>query len=104
MFLRALLAIAALSPLAVPSFAQSAAPNCAGEVEIDRARIVRVEHNGVLVLQDGRAASLEGIRIPLAAPDRAPKPIADQAYDALNSACEGPGPIASRRVAQRRPL
>ncbi len=58
-------------------------PNCAGEVEIDRARIVRVEHNGVLVLQDGRAASLEGIRIPLAAPDRAPKPIADQAYDAL---------------------
>jgi endonuclease YncB( thermonuclease family) len=83
MFLRVLVAAAALSLIAVPSVAQSATPKCAGDVEIEHARIVRVEHNGVLVLQDGRAASLEGIRIPMPASDHAPKPIADQAYDAL---------------------
>ena len=39
-------------------------PDCAGAVEIDRARVVRVEKNGVLVLSDGRAVTLEGIRLP----------------------------------------
>jgi micrococcal nuclease len=45
-------------------------PDCAGAVEIARARVVRVEQNGALVLTDGRAAMLEGIRLadgPLAA-------------------------------------
>jgi endonuclease YncB( thermonuclease family) len=39
-------------------------PDCAGQVEIARARVMRVESNGVLVLRDGRAVTLEGIRLP----------------------------------------
>src|SRR6478609_9652547 len=39
-------------------------PDCAGRVEIHQARVVRVEKNGVLVLSDGRAVTLEGIRLP----------------------------------------
>lgn len=39
-------------------------PDCAGRVEIGHARVVRVEKNGVLVLSDGRAVILEGIRLP----------------------------------------
>jgi micrococcal nuclease len=39
-------------------------PDCAGPVEITGAKVVRVEKNGVLVLSDGRAVALEGIRLP----------------------------------------
>ena len=39
-------------------------PDCAGQVEIARAHVMRVENNGVLVLRDGRAVTLEGIRLP----------------------------------------
>jgi len=39
-------------------------PDCAGRVEISGAKVVRVEKNGVLVLSDGRAVALEGIRLP----------------------------------------
>ena len=39
-------------------------PDCAGEVAIARAHVMRVERNGVLVLNDGRAVLLEGIRLP----------------------------------------
>ena len=60
-------------------------PDCAGDVEISDARIMRVEHNGVLVLTDGRALHLEGIRIPNAAQDRAPQALSDQATDALTA-------------------
>ena len=65
--------------------AQAAAPPCAGDVEIGDAPIVRVEHNDVLILRDGRALHLEGIRVPRAAQDRAPQALDDQAYDALNA-------------------
>jgi micrococcal nuclease len=44
--------------------AYAAIPDCAGQVEIARAKVVRVEKNGVLVLGDGRAVLLEGIRLP----------------------------------------
>ncbi len=74
----------ALVLFGVPSLAGSDIPKCAGDVEIDNARIARVEHNGVLVLRDGRAASLEGVRIPMAVQDRAPQTASDQAFDALN--------------------
>lgn len=40
-------------------------PDCAGRVEIAHAKVVRVEKNGALILSDGRAALLEGIRLPL---------------------------------------
>ena len=57
-------------------------PVCAGPTEIARARIVRVEQNGALILSDGRALLLEGIRLPLAA-DKAPRALVDQARATL---------------------
>ena len=41
-------------------------PDCAGVVTISQARVTRVEQDGTLVLADGRALVLEGIRLPLA--------------------------------------
>ena len=49
---------------ALPAFAAER-PACAGPVEISSAKIVRVEKNGALILNDGRAAMLEGVRLPL---------------------------------------
>jgi endonuclease YncB( thermonuclease family) len=54
--------LAAMCPCA-DAYAASI-PDCAGQVEIARAHVVRVENNGVLVLRDGRAVTLEGIRLP----------------------------------------
>jgi micrococcal nuclease len=62
----------------------AALPDCAGPVEISGATIARVEpSNDALVLRDGRAIHLEGIRLPHSGPDRAPAISAEQAYDAL---------------------
>lgn len=73
--------------LAAMWFAQPASaaplPACAGGVEIARAHVVRVERNGVLVLSDGRALVLEGIRLPMGAADHAPTLLADEAHAAL---------------------
>jgi len=49
--------------LALPARA-AVIPDCAGGVEIAHAQVVRVEKNGALVLKDGRAVLLEGIRLP----------------------------------------
>lgn len=66
-------------------------PDCAGKIEIGHARVVRVETNGALVLGDGRALLLEGIRLPLGAADHAPQLFADQALARLRAlAAEGP--------------
>ena len=47
-----------------PALAHAAIiPDCAGPVEIAKARVVRVEKNGALILSDGRALLLEGIRL-----------------------------------------
>jgi micrococcal nuclease len=54
--------LAAMCPCA-DAYAASI-PDCAGRVEIARAHVMRVEQNGVLVLRDGRAVILEGIRLP----------------------------------------
>ncbi|HEY5346922.1 MAG TPA: thermonuclease family protein [Rhizomicrobium sp.] len=62
-----------------------ALPECAGPTEVPHAHIVRVERNGVLVLSDGRAAHLEGIRLPQGAADNAPQYFADDAMKALAS-------------------
>jgi endonuclease YncB( thermonuclease family) len=72
----------------------AAAPYCAGAVEIDDAHIVRVEHNGILVLNDGRALSLEGIRLPHDVADHAPQLLTAEAYDALNSMVKGQDLVA----------
>ena len=64
-------------------------PDCAGPLEIESVNIVRVERNAVLVLHDGRAIHLEGIRFPNGSQDRAPGFLADQATDALNAMARG---------------
>lgn len=64
-------------------------PDCAGATEIARARVVRVEKNGALILSDGRAVLLEGIRLPGA--DNSPRYLVDQAMSALTDmALAGP--------------
>lgn len=67
---------------AAPALAADVAA-CAGGVEISRARVVRVEQNGALILSDGRALLLEGIRLPLGAVEKAPRQFADQARATL---------------------
>lgn len=66
-----------------------AAPSCAGDIEISDAHIMRVERNGVLVMTDGRALHLEGIRLPNAAQDHAPQPITDKTFAELESLAKG---------------
>jgi micrococcal nuclease len=73
--------------LATPSLA--AAPSCAGDVEIGDAHIMRIEKNGVLVMTDGRALKLEGIRLPAGAQDHAPQVIADKAFAELDALAKG---------------
>ncbi len=66
-----------------------AAPDCAGEREIRAAHIMRVENNGVLVMTDGRALKLEGIRLPGGPQDHAPQALADEARGALDGLARG---------------
>lgn len=66
-----------------------AAPSCAGEREIGAAAIMRIEPNGVLVMTDGRALKLEGIRLPNAAQDHAPQSLSDQAKSELEGLAKG---------------
>jgi len=76
-----------LMAFALPAGGASAAtfPECAGPVELPRAPIMRVERtNDVLVLRDGRAVHLEGIRLPHGQQDHAPPAIAEQAFQILN--------------------
>ncbi len=80
--LRSVLAVAALLWLGMqPVF--GAPPSCFPPVERWRAKVVRVERNGALVLEDGRVALLEGIILPAGASDRAPDIYAERALDRL---------------------
>jgi micrococcal nuclease len=65
-----------------PAFAASL-PACAGGVEVSDAKIMRVEKNGALILNDGRAVSLEGIRLVSA--DSGAPALANDALSALRS-------------------
>jgi micrococcal nuclease len=65
-----------------PAFAMTL-PDCAGSVEIAHATIARVEKNGALILKDGRAAMLEGVRLPLA--DGGPPSLAEDALTELRA-------------------
>jgi endonuclease YncB( thermonuclease family) len=58
-------------------------PDCAGKTEVTSANVVRVEKNGALILKDGKAILLQGIRLPGA--DRPSDPIASSALDALRA-------------------
>jgi endonuclease YncB( thermonuclease family) len=75
--------------LLVSSQSAVARPDCAGQVEIRRVDVVRVEKNGALILHDGRAVHLEGIRLPGGAADKAPQFLADQARAALTELTVG---------------
>jgi len=61
----------------------AALPLCAGRVEIAGGHLLRVEKNGAIILTDGRALHLEGIRLPDGALDRAPQTYADAALATL---------------------
>jgi|SRR5579871_858385 len=60
-----------------------ARPVCAGVVEVEHASVARIEYNGALILDDGRAALLEGIRLPRGTADRAPVSFANAALAEL---------------------
>ena len=72
------------------ALAQRFIPDCAGATEVARAHVVRVEKNGALILADGRAMVLEGIRLPQA--DNAPRFLVDQAMAELTRMAEA-GPV-----------
>jgi len=80
-------AIIVAAALAAPPSAP--VPACAGDIEIAGARIMRIEKNGVLVMTDGRALKLEGIRIPAGPLDHAPQAIADRAFAELEALAKG---------------
>ncbi len=68
---------------AVPADAAELRPSCAGPIEIAGGQLLRVERNGAVILADGRAIHLEGIRLAAGAADRAPQAFADQAISAI---------------------
>jgi hypothetical protein len=67
----------------------SVLPACAPPVEASSVRVVRVEKNGALVLEDGRAVKIEGLLLPGGARDHAPQYIADEAIGALTDVVRG---------------
>ena len=87
----AMVAVLLFSPTA---WGRNAAwPACAPAIELSDVRLIRVEKNGVLVLEDGRAAHLEGIVLPAGAREHAPQFLADQGIATLANLAVG------RRVA-----
>jgi micrococcal nuclease len=76
-------------------------PDCAGEVAVAKAHVTRVDQDGALILEDGRAAILEGIRLPGA--DRPAAPVAQQALQVLRQlAVETPLVLTSTPPKQDR--
>ncbi len=73
---------------ASPVFA-AARPSCAGPAEVSNVHVLRAEQNGVLVIEDGRAVKLEGLRLPEGKADKAPKFLAGQAVAMLNELTHG---------------
>ena len=86
---RSMTLFAALFGALTATASAASLPACAGAVEIDRASVVRVEKNGALILRDGRAVHLEGIRMPGGATDRAPQFLAEQALATLSELSVG---------------
>jgi micrococcal nuclease len=79
-----------LAGIVVSAGAHGAAlPACAPPVEAFNARVVRVETNGVLVLEDGRAVKVEGLLLPGGSRDHAPKYLADEAISVLSDLVRG---------------
>ena len=71
--------------------AQRFIPDCAGKAEISNARVIRVERNGALILSDGRAVLLEGIRLPQPEAEGGPRYLSERALSVLTGlAQQGP--------------
>jgi hypothetical protein len=87
-----------LSLCAASSAMAMTPPDCAGGTEISNAKIVRVEKNGAMILSDGRAAMLEGIRLPLN--DGGPAGLADDALNDLRALAMA-GPLQMTAIAPK---
>src|ERR1700733_8969020 len=85
---RAVLPLAALALSASPAWS-AVLPTCASTIEASGVKVVRVERNGVLVLEDGRAVHLEGLLLPQGAKDHAPDFLAQQAVSTLSDLSRG---------------
>jgi endonuclease YncB( thermonuclease family) len=86
-FMRAWTSALVAVVMAAPSLAL--VPPCAGDIEIGDARILRIEKNAVLVMSDGRALKLEGIRLPAGSADHAPEATAARAFSELEALTKG---------------
>lgn len=64
-------------------------PACAPPIEAANVRVARIEKNGVLVLEDGRAVKPEGLLLPQGRRDHAPQYLADQAVGVLEDLVRG---------------
>ena len=80
----------AICMLAAAPAEAAALPACAGGVEISGGQLLRVEKNGSVILTDGRALHLEGIRLPAGAQDHAPQSFADGALGTLTGLLRRP--------------
>jgi micrococcal nuclease len=76
------LALAAIF-VASTAFA-SPLPSCAGAIEAAGVQVVRVEKNGALILDDGRAVHVEGLLLPAGGADKAPEFLVGQALNELS--------------------
>lgn len=74
---------------AAPAWSEPLLPACAPSAEISGVRIVRVEKDGVLVLQDGRAARLEGLLLPGGGGERPSQQLAARSVQALADLTQG---------------
>jgi micrococcal nuclease len=60
-------------------------PGCAGAIEATAVQVVRVEKNGALILDDGRAVHVEALQLPAGGKDKAPEFLASQALNELST-------------------
>jgi endonuclease YncB( thermonuclease family) len=74
------LGITAMLPAQAGSF-----DTCVAATQVLSGRVARLEVNGALILDDGRAVMLEGIRLPKGAEDHASDVIAHQAVSMLSN-------------------
>ncbi|MBS0471867.1 MAG: thermonuclease family protein [Proteobacteria bacterium] len=80
-----------------------ALPACAGNIEIQGEHLLRVEQNGVVVITDGRALVLEGIRLPTGSRENAPGIYVDRAFAMLDGYVKhGPLTITALRPKEDR--
>jgi micrococcal nuclease len=67
------------------AYADAAIPACAGNVEAANIQAVRVEKNGAVIFDDGRAIHPEGIILPAGAADHAPDALMSEALGEMTN-------------------